>query len=78
MAEQFTERAACFVDQYSQFPIDMVNKYVSQWNYDYMYNCVRSKRVMEKKMNTFIDEVRRCFNNMYNKNPLLQFYLKHF
>ena len=29
MAEQFMERAACFVDQYSQFPIDMVNKNVS-------------------------------------------------
>ncbi|XP_018016962.2 neprilysin-1 [Hyalella azteca] len=28
MAEHFTERAACFVDQYSQYPIEMVNKNV--------------------------------------------------
>ncbi|KAK8748018.1 hypothetical protein OTU49_016274, partial [Cherax quadricarinatus] len=26
MAEQFTERAACFVEQYSQYPIEMVGK----------------------------------------------------
>lgn len=29
MAEQFTERAACFVEQYSQYPIEMVGKNVS-------------------------------------------------
>ncbi|XP_071545474.1 membrane metallo-endopeptidase-like 1 [Panulirus ornatus] len=28
MAEQFTERAACFVEQYSQYPIEMVGKNV--------------------------------------------------
>ena len=29
MAEQFMEKAACFIEQYSQYPIEMVGKNVS-------------------------------------------------